>query len=193
MKFEEINEIMREIEKGHWPDEPVIPVEKPFENSAGAIWNLVWGAFASGSAISSKAGSVRSNHYHKTDSHFIYVVSGLMQYYWRPTGSTATPMRRRCPTGTLIFTPPMVEHATYFPRETFVITFNRRTRDHQSHEDDLVRIPAIVTDEGCPAVFAGHHCVLPYQHVEGRDFQNPVHAGQHETIDGLNFDFKIFG
>ena len=36
--------------------------------------------------ITSKAGSVRSNHYHKKDAHWIYMITGSMEYYEKPVG-----------------------------------------------------------------------------------------------------------
>ena len=187
--FEEIDEIMKGIEKGLYPEDPVVPIAAPFTNALGSIFNLAWGSFASASFIESVAGAVRSNHYHETDWHFIYVIDGLAQYYRRKAGSIETPGRVRCGPGTLIFTPPLVEHAVFFPKDTNVVTFNRRARDHESHEKDLVRIAPIVTSEVCPAVLEGIKCCLPYQHVRGRDFRNPIHAGEHESIDGRTFGF----
>ena len=193
LRDDEIAGLMLKIEQGTWPENPLIPVGKPFENKSGKIWNLVWGKFGSGTAIQSEAGAVRSNHFHMTDTHFIYVVSGLMYYYWRPAQPKAeTPKRVRCPAGSLVFTPPMVEHATYFPKETFVVTFNSRARDHKSHESDLVRVDPFVTSEQCPSVLYGHRCVLPYQFVEKRDFRHPIHDGEHEDIDGSTFAFQNF-
>jgi uncharacterized RmlC-like cupin family protein len=183
--------IMERVERGDWPAEPLVPVAEPFANKAGEIWNLAWGNFGSASLIHSVKGAVRSNHFHETDWHFIYVISGLMYYYWRPRGNIlSTPGRIRCPTGALIFTPPCVEHATYFPSDCTVVTLNKRARDHASHESDLVRIdPPLVTNEVCPAVSDGTKCVLPYQHVEGRDFRSPIHTGDHEAEDGRHFSF----
>lgn len=186
---EQISKIMDDITAGEWPQEPVIPVAVPFTNESGEIWNLAWGKFESASLVCSRAGSVRSNHYHNTDWHFLCVASGVMYYYQRQHGSSATPLRRRCPSGTLIFTPPGFEHATFFPVETTVVTLQRNRRDKKSHEEDLVRVSPLVTKETCPAVFDGVHCVLPWQHVEGRDFRNPIHAGDHETADGRIFNF----
>lgn len=188
-----VDAIMKGIEIGQWPKEPLIPVAPPFTNEAGEIWNIAWAPFGSASLIHSVNGMVRSNHYHKTDWHFIHVVSGLMYYYWRPRGSSSTPGRLRCPPGSLVFTPPEVEHATYFPTDCTVVTLNKRARDHESHEQDLVRLEApLVTAEACTAVFNGVRCVLPYQHVEGRDFRSPIHAGDHESADGTKFNFNMF-
>jgi len=189
VKLEEIDEIMKGITNERYPEDPIIPVAEPFKNESGSIFNLAWGAFSSASLITSISGAVRSNHYHKTDWHFIHVIDGLMYYYWRKTGNTSTPERRRCPRGTLIFTPPLVEHAVFFPANTSIVTFNRRERDQQNHESDLIRIPPIVMTETCRAVMNGVRCCLPYQHVENRDFRSPIHDGSHESILAQTFDF----
>jgi hypothetical protein len=186
---EKIIGIMDDIAGEAWPADPVIPVAEPFKNASGEIWNLAWAKFESASFIRSVAGSVRSNHYHKTDWHFIFVVSGLMYYYQRDANSNETPLRRRCPPGTLVFTPPFKEHATFFPVATDVVTLQKFQRDHAHHEADLIRVPPFVTTEICPAVFDGVHCTLPWQHVEGRDFRHPIHAGDHEAVDGRTFNF----
>jgi len=91
MKFEEVDEIMKKISMGQYPEEPIVPTAEPFINTSGSISNLCWIPVASVSAIGSVAGSVRSNHYHQTDWHFIYVTDGLMYYYWRGANSLATP------------------------------------------------------------------------------------------------------
>ena len=41
--------------------------------------------------IDSKKGTLRANHYHKTDWHYCYVISGSIEYYHRPTGSDQEP------------------------------------------------------------------------------------------------------
>ena len=40
----------------------------------------------------------------------------------------------------MFFTPPMVEHAMFFPVESTFITFAKNRRDHENHESDLVRV-----------------------------------------------------
>jgi hypothetical protein len=183
------DEIMREIESGRYPKHPLVPLTKPFKNDAGSIQNLAWATFGSASSIYSNAGAIRSNHYHRTDWHFIYVISGLMQYYWRPARCPVTPEKLRCPPGSIVFTPPNVEHATFFPIGSVVVTFNRNARDHANHEADLVRVQPLIGSSMCPAVSHGVKCSLPWQVVEERDFRTPYHDGQHEDIDGRRFSF----
>ena len=73
-------------EKASWPKEPLVSLEKPFVDSRGAIQPLVDKMMKSAVMIESKKDSLRANHYHKTDWHYCYVVSGTIEYYHRPTG-----------------------------------------------------------------------------------------------------------
>ena len=93
--------------------------------------------------ITSKKGTVRANHYHKTDWHYCYVVSGRIAYYHRPTGTDGEPERVVVEAGQLFFTPPMDDHAMVFLEDTVFLTLGRNPRDRQSYESDVVRIDPI--------------------------------------------------
>ena len=142
------------VNAGIWPEDPTVPLDEPFENSAGFIQNLVLENFTSATYIYSGQNSIRSNHYHKTDWHYMFVVNGEMHYYWRPAGSKSPPQKRIYKAGEMMFTPPLVEHATFFPLHTDLMTFARNVRDTEHHEADLVRVPIIKFEDGkvvfCP-------------------------------------------
>ena len=90
--------------------------------------------------IFSKAGSTRSNHYHKTDWHILYVVSGEMDWYERPAGSEKTScFIKRINAGEFVRVGPMVEHTTKFPVDTVLLCFAGNKRDSEAYEQDLVR------------------------------------------------------
>lgn len=187
-----IDEVLDNIEKGIYSNDPRVSIPEPFENDAGSIWNIARGTFGSATFIKSKAGSVRSNHYHQTDSHFIYLISGLMYYYWRPANSDGPCRRIRVEKSQLIFTPPMVAHATYFPVESQVVTLNKYARDKAHHEADVVRIPALVTTEVCPSVAEGIKCCLPFETTRDHPVSN-IHCAPHESIAGHRYNFGMFG
>ena len=42
--------------------------------------------------------------------------------------------------GQMVFTPPMVDHAMYFPEDTKFVTLSRNPRSQQAYEADVVRI-----------------------------------------------------
>jgi quercetin dioxygenase-like cupin family protein len=116
-----------------------VHLETPFIDARGSIQPLVDVDMKSALMISSKKGSIRANHYHKSDWHYCYVVSGSIDYFERPVGSKETPKKVTVKTGQLFFTPPMVEHAMKFPEDTVFLTLSRNKRDPAHYEDDLIR------------------------------------------------------
>ena len=133
-------------EKAQWSEHGVVKLEKPFVDSRGAIQPLVDMMMKSAVMIDSKAGSLRANHYHKTDWHYCYVVSGEIEYLHRPTGSDAPPEVISVKQGEMVFTPPMIDHGMKFPVDTVFLTLSRNPRDQESYEADVVRVQFVPTD-----------------------------------------------
>src|SRR3990167_5380907 len=89
-----------------------------FLNESGYIQNLVEHECSGVAVIRSKAGAIRADHFHATDWHYLYVISGHVHYFERPAGSDEKPRHREFGAGDLIFTGPMMEHVLYFPEPT---------------------------------------------------------------------------
>jgi quercetin dioxygenase-like cupin family protein len=132
-----------DAERATWPTTVKVALEKPFLDDRGAIQPLVDVEMESCVLISSKKGTVRANHYHRTDWHYCYVMSGTIEYYHRPTGSDRVPEKETIRQGELFFTGPMVDHAMVFVEDTVFLTFGRNSRAQEVYEADVVRIPAI--------------------------------------------------
>lgn len=130
-----------------WPAQPLVELENPFVDARGEIKPLTDITMKSAMLITSKAGSLRANHYHKTDWHYCYVLSGTMEYFHRPHGSEEEPERLLIETGQMVFTPPLVDHAVKFPVDTVFLALTRNPRDQGSYEDDLVRIELVKADQ----------------------------------------------
>jgi quercetin dioxygenase-like cupin family protein len=130
-------------EKASWPETVKVTLEKPFADKRGKIQPLVDLMMKSAVMIESKKGSLRANHYHKTDWHYCYVLSGCIEYFHRPTGSASEPERVLVKAGEMVFTPPMVDHAMKFPEDTVFLTLSRNPRDQEAYEADVVRIDMI--------------------------------------------------
>ncbi len=111
-----------------------------FEDDRGYIQNILEQSCGGVSLIVSKAGTSRSHHFHKKDAHWLLVLEGEMTYVERPTGSTEEPARRTIRQGEMVFTAEMVDHSTYFPVDTRLLSMSRFERTHASHESDLVRL-----------------------------------------------------
>lgn len=135
-----------EEEKESWPKHPLVSLEKPFVDARGEIQPLVDRMMKSAVMIESKAGSVRANHYHKTDWHYCYVISGRIDYLHRPTGSDQEPDVLVVEQGQMVFTPPMVDHGMKFPVDTVFLTLSRNPRDQATYEADVVRVDMVNTD-----------------------------------------------
>ena len=128
------------------PGSIIVGLEKPFEDTRGIIQNLVHHALGSAVIISSKAGSVRAEHWHKEDFHYCYLISGEILYLERPLGSRDEPSKTIIKEGNLFFTGPNLEHSMYFVKDSLFLTLGRLSRTHDSYEKDLVRLTEKLTD-----------------------------------------------
>jgi len=93
--------------------------------------------------IHSKRGAVRANHYHRSDWHFCYVLSGTIEYWHREHGSDRQARKVIVRQGQLFFTPPMVDHAMVFPQKSSFLVLGRNSRAQAVYEADVVRIAPI--------------------------------------------------
>lgn len=134
---------MSDDERTKLPTGVLVDLEAPYADARGVIQPLVDLPIESCVLIESKKGSVRANHYHRTDWHYCYVVSGCIDYYHRPHGSTRSPEHVRVEAGQLFFTGPMVEHAMVFPEDTVFLTLGRNSRRQEVYEADVIRVPPI--------------------------------------------------
>lgn len=121
----------------------VVPLPPPYVDDRGEIQNLAEGAFGSALVITSRAGAIRANHYHKTDYHYCWLQSGKLLYYERPVGSTAEPVPVTITAGQVFYTAPMLEHAMRFVEDSVMLCFARNSRLMDNYEADTVRVHLI--------------------------------------------------
>jgi quercetin dioxygenase-like cupin family protein len=123
-----------------WPSQTKVELPPPNVDERGYIQSLVNFPMKNLSLISAKKGSVRSNHYHISDWHYMYVLRGAFDYYYRPTGVLDRPEVIRVREGEMVFTPPMEDHATVFVEETELLVVSRNPRDQATYEADVRRV-----------------------------------------------------
>ena len=133
-------------DRSMWPKTGLVDLDEAHRDVRGKIQSLVNFPMKNISLISSKKGVVRSNHYHLTDWHYMYVLSGSFDYYYRPTGSDDELKCVRVKAGELIFTPPMEDHATVFLEDCGLLAMSRNPRDQEAYEKDVRRIILINQD-----------------------------------------------
>ncbi len=119
-----------------------VTVSRPprgFVDERGEILNLVDADLGSALVIRSVKGSIRGNHYHLTDYHYCWLLSGGLDYYQRRVGDTEVDKFTIRP-GDLFFTPPMYEHAMHFSADSILFCCARNKRTQEHYESDTVRI-----------------------------------------------------
>ena len=118
----------------------LVNLPKGYEDARGIIQPLCDLNMKSASLIVSKANTWRANHYHKNDWHFIYVLRGSFEYYFKKTNSDEKIKKKIVKKGELLFTGPVVDHAMFYTEETEIIVLSKNPRDQKTYEEDTVRI-----------------------------------------------------
>lgn len=92
--------------------------------------------------ITSKAGTIRSNHYHKRDTHYCYLLTGKAEWHEKPVegGAHETEVLGA---GDMVYTPAMVIHAVKFLEDTTFLAFATEPRNQADYEADTVRVQLI--------------------------------------------------
>ena len=115
-------------------------VGKTFKDKRGWLKKILDGNFSSCIEIYSKKGSVRANHYHKKDTHFIYVINGEILYFYKDRRRGAKTRFKLMKKNDLFFTPAMQEHMAYFTKNTHFLAFSTRKRTKFDYEKDLIKV-----------------------------------------------------
>ena len=92
--------------------------------------------------ITSKKGAVRANHYHRKDTHYTYLTSGLMKYTEQKLGSKKKTSKLLKP-GDLVVSEPGVIHAMEFLQDSEIIVITTESRKQKEYEQDTVRIKLV--------------------------------------------------
>ena len=127
-----------------WPSIPRVKLDKPFKDDRGYIQSLVNFPMKNLCLIFSKKGTVRSNHYHKEDWHYMFTLKGKYQYFYKDHSSDDKPKIEIFEEGEMVFTPPEEDHACFFLEDTMLIVASRMPRgDQKTYEKDVCRINLI--------------------------------------------------
>ena len=120
----------------------ILPFEQSKEDDRGYIKSIINQPSTNTSIIMCNPGSVRANHYHIRDWHYMYVLEGSMDYFFFDNLS-----KEVCflPVGKdqIVYTPPKEVHATFFSEQTKLIVISYLARDEISYEADTRRVKFI--------------------------------------------------
>ena len=112
-------------------------------DNRGSILSIVDEKVNNVSIITCHPKSIRSNHWHKKDWHYMYVLEGVMEYFFV---SKKKIFFMKIIKGDNVFTPPKELHATYFPVKTVLLVSSKNPRDKRTYEQDTVREKLIDLD-----------------------------------------------
>ena len=111
----------------------------------GEILSVIDETIKNVSIISCNACSIRSNHYHHNDFHFMYVLEGEIDYFFIDN-ETKDIEYIKVKVGETIFTPKNEIHSTYFPKKTKMVVGSKFSRDKETYETDTVRVSFVTLE-----------------------------------------------
>jgi oxalate decarboxylase/phosphoglucose isomerase-like protein (cupin superfamily) len=112
------------------------------EDLRGGIYSVVNEDCKNVSIIESKSGSIRSNHYHKKDWHYMLVLEGVLEYFFYSNSERKVKFIT-VKQDQIIFTPNLEIHATFFPQYCKLLVVSGYLRDSATYEADTVRVEFI--------------------------------------------------
>lgn len=115
-----------------------VKLEDGFTDSRGLILPIVHDV-ANVQMIYSNKGAIRANHYHKTDSHYCYMVKGSVRYLWRNHGESKIHEEYFGP-GEMFLTGPNIDHEMIFQEESDMVVISEHKRDALTYDEDIVKI-----------------------------------------------------
>lgn len=91
--------------------------------------------------ITGKKGAVRGNHYHKTDAHYVFCLSGKFRYYEKKSTKKNTKVESVIlKPGDVVLSKPGVIHAMKFLEDTVFLAVTTEPREQKKYEADIERI-----------------------------------------------------
>ena len=94
--------------------------------------------------ITSKKGTVRGNHYHKKDAHYVYCLSGRFRYSEKDMRKPKSKVRSVIlKPGDIVLSQPLMVHSMEFLEDTVFLAFTTERREQDQYEGDTVRIKIV--------------------------------------------------
>ncbi|MEU1762970.1 cupin domain-containing protein [Micromonospora sp. NPDC005652] len=109
-----------------------------YADKRGRIVTLPTFPTVESTVIESRAGAVRGNHYHRDETHLMYVVSGFMVYIEQDVEGGLQVVEVR--PGESVRTPAGVAHCTFFPEDTTFVALSDVSRAGDAYEDAVTRV-----------------------------------------------------
>lgn len=111
-------------------NETVKKIKPSYEDERGIISNVLEEPISHVAIITSKAKSIRGNHYHPEQVQYVYLVSGKYDSISKDLRDANSKIESRIITaGDLVITPPMIAHAMRFLEDSVLLNLTTGQRD----------------------------------------------------------------
>lgn len=127
------------VNQGNYPEDNIVPLDPPFEDSRGSIQNLWLGESKSVTLITTKKGEKRADHTHSHDWHALHVISGSIKYFERNKDGT-NQQEKVIKQGEMVFTRPEVVHKVIALEDTIFITVNGIVKNDFNYKKTMTKV-----------------------------------------------------
>ena len=122
----------------------VVHIKPEFEDERGYISRLVDTdeyPLRTVLYITSKKGTLRGNHLHKKDAHFVYCLSGMFRYSEKDfSNKKSRKLSVILKSGDIVLSRPGIAHSMEFLEDTVFLAFTTEKRDQGEYEADIQRV-----------------------------------------------------
>lgn len=115
--------------------ESVFRVKYGFSDKRGTITNVLEMPIKHVALITSRAGAIRGNHFHKEETQYIYCVEGSFLTKSKDVRGKLPVVTQKVGSGDLVITPPYVAHQHQYLENTIVVNLNTAPRKKLEQED----------------------------------------------------------
>lgn len=125
-------------------------IERSYEDARGSIADILEDEIIEHvTLITTAAGAVRGNHYHRETHQWVYIVAGALQYLTRDEGGRLEQGTVRA--GDMLYTGPMDAHAMTALEDTTMLVMTRGPRGGREYESDTFRLESPLIAAGSAA------------------------------------------
>ena len=118
------------------PNETLKKISPSFEDERGIIANILEDPINHVAIITSKAGSIRANHYHPDQTQYVYLISGRYESYSKDLKKDNSKIEvQLVEPDCLVITPPMIAHAMKFLDDSVLLNLTTNHRDSSNYSE----------------------------------------------------------
>ncbi len=126
------------------PNEIVKKIDIAYEDQRGKISNIIDEPLHHIAIITSKAGSIRANHYHPKQVQYIYLISGKYESYSKGLEESDDQIQTLIiEPNDFVETPPMIAHAMKFLEDSVMLNITTGARESENFDEHTIKFKLI--------------------------------------------------